>query len=182
MENKDSEKNSVVLDFIRDIIIAVLIALAVSFFVKATVVSGDSMEPNFHDKDYLIATRVFNINNLKKDDVVTFRYSDGRLFIKRVIGLPGDKIKIAGGEVYVNGKKDDQSYTNGGETWVIGPGDDEVLELTVPEGQVFCLGDNRGDSHDSRDDDVGCVTSDNLKWKVRFRLLPLKSMGTIKIK
>jgi signal peptidase I len=169
-------------EWIKDIATAMLVAFVIVQFVKPTIVKQSSMEPNFHDKDYLIATRVFNINNLKKDDVVTFRYSDGRLFIKRVIGLPGDKIKIAGGEVYVNGKKDDQSYTNGGETWVIGPGDDEVLELTVPEGQVFCLGDNRGDSHDSRDDDVGCVTSDNLKWKVRFRLLPLKSMGTIKIK
>ena len=155
----------ILLKWIRDIVIAVIIALCISVLIKPTIVKGESMEPNLKDGNYLIATKIFSVESLKKGDVVTFKGPDGRTFIKRVIGLPGDKVEVKEGKVYINGIEDDQSYTLDGQT-------DEKVSVTVPQDSVFCMGDNRLKSHDSRSDDVGCVSIDELRWKVQVRLLP----------
>lgn len=188
-EGKQSLKASA-LEWGRDIIIALLIALCISLLIKPTIVKESSMEPNFNSNDYIFLSRIaykFG-GEPKRGDVIVFRTDSehlldvkGRhkLLIKRVIGLPGDRIKIADGEVYVNGELDDQSYTKDGDTWVEDRGDDEVLELTVPEGQLFCMGDNREVSIDSRSDDVGCVDEDTIVGKAIFRLLPLSAIGVI---
>lgn len=190
---EDEEKQSLkasALEWGRDIIIALLIALCISLLIKPTIVKESSMEPNFNSNDYIFLSRIaykFG-GEPKRGDVIVFRTDSehlldvkGRhkLLIKRVIGLPGDRIKIADGEVYVNGELDDQSYTKDGDTWVEDRGDDEVLELTVPEGQLFCMGDNREVSIDSRSDDVGCVDEDTIVGKAIFRLLPLSAIGVI---
>lgn len=190
---EDEEKQSLkasALEWGRDIIIALLIALCISLLIKPTIVKESSMEPNFNSNDYIFLSRIaykFG-GEPKRGDVIVFRTDSehlldvkGRhkLLIKRVIGLPGDRIKIADGEVYVNGELDDQSYTKDGDTWVEDRGDDEVLELTVPEGQLFCMGDNREVSIDSRSDDVGCVHEDTIVGKAIFRLLPLSAIGVI---
>lgn len=190
---KDEEKQSgmsVALEWGRDIILALLVALCISLLIKPTIVKESSMEPNFNSNDYIFLSRVaykFG-REPKRGDVIVFRTDsdhllDGKgnhkLLIKRVIGLPGDRIKIADGEVYVNGELDDQSYTKDGDTWVEDRGDDEVLELTVPEGQLFCMGDNREVSIDSRSDDVGYVDEDTIVGKAVFRLLPLSAIGVI---
>lgn len=190
---EDEEKQSLkasALEWGRDIIIALLIALCISLLIKPTIVKESSMEPNFNSNDYIFLSRIaykFG-GEPKRGDVIVFRTDSehlldvkGRhkLLIKRVIGLPGDRIKIADGEVYVNGELDDQSYTKDGDTWVEDRGDDEVLELTVPEGQLFCMGDNREVSIDSRSDDVGCVDEDTIVGKAVFRLLPLSAIGVI---
>ena len=170
--NKDvTEKKADYSGWLKDIAIALTIALCISFFIKPTIVNGESMEPNFSDGDYLIATRIFSLDSLRKGDVVTFRHTDGRLFIKRVIGVPGDKVKIKDGTVYINGIEDDQSYTNEGIT-------NGEINLTVPDDTVFCMGDNRLNSHDSRDEDVGCISIDKLKWKVQARILPINRATT----
>ena len=178
------------LEWGRDIIIALVIALVISMLIKPTIVKESSMEPNFNSNDYIFLSKIaykFG-HEPEKGDVVVFRTNsdhllDGngkhKLLIKRVIGVPGDQIKIAGGEVYINGEADDQSYTKDGETWVDVPGDDEVLELTVPEGKLFCMGDNREVSVDSRSEEVGCVPEDTIVGKAVFRLFPLSQIGTI---
>lgn len=178
-------KKQIILEWVRDIIIAVLIAVAISMVIKPTVVKESSMEPNFYANDYLFLNRLaykFG-NEPEKGDVIVFRsHSDNllddkgknKLLIKRVIGVPGDKIKITGGQVYINGEPDDQSYTNDGDTT------GEVSEMTVPDGGLFCMGDNRRVSVDSRSKDVGFVDQDTIVGKAVFRLLPLSSIGMIK--
>ena len=160
-----------IIRWIRDILIALVIALCISFFVKPTVVVGESMEPNFKDGDYLVTTRIFSVNELHKGDVVTFKAPDGDLYIKRVIGLPGDRIEVKNDKVYINGKEDDQSYTQKGIT-------DGEVAVTVPENAVFCMGDNRTNSHDSRSQDIGCIKINRLKWKVQARILPVNKVTT----
>ncbi len=186
----DQSTSSSLLEWTRDIIVALVIALIISLVIKPTIVKESSMEPNFNSNDYIFLSKIaykFG-HDPKHGDVIVFRSNSEnlldvngkhKLLIKRIIGLPGDEIKIANGEVYVNGELNDQSFTKDGETWVDYPGDDEVLELTVPEGEVFCMGDNREVSVDSRSDDVGCVDEDTIVGKAIFRLFPLSAMGTI---
>ena len=79
--------------------------------------------------------------------------------IKRVIGLPGDKIDISDGKVYINGEELVEDYTKEGYT----TGD--VDGLVVPDGKVFCMGDNRRVSIDSRSPEVGCIDMDEVVGK-----------------
>ena len=186
----NEELKATLLEWGRDILIALVIALIISLLIKPTIVKESSMEPNFISNDYIFLSKIaykFG-REPKRGDVVVFRTNsekllDGngkhKLLIKRVIGLPGDQVKIAGGEVYVNGEATDQSFTKNGETWVDAPGDGEVLELTVPEGELFCMGDNREVSVDSRSEEVGCVDQDTVVGKAVFRLFPLSKIGPI---
>lgn len=180
-----------IIDWVKDIVIALILALAISMLIKPTIVKESSMMPNFNSNDYIFLSKIaykFG-REPKRGDVIVFRTNsdsllDGKgrhkLLIKRVIGIPGDKVKIAEGKVYINGEEDDQSYTRDGETWVDFPGDSEVLELTVPEETVFCMGDNREVSIDSRSNKVGCVDQESIVGKAVFRLLPLSDIGVIK--
>ncbi len=192
-KKKDDEEetfNASLMEWVRDIIIALCIALCISLLIKPTIVKESSMEPNFNSNDYIFLSKTaykFG-REPKHGDVIVFRTSSEhlldangkhKLLIKRVIGLPGDRIKIANGEVYVNGEADDQSYTKDGDTWLEDRGDDEVFEITVPEGELFCMGDNREVSVDSRSDDVGCVDQDTIVGKAVFRLFPLSEAGVI---
>lgn len=186
MKEKSSaeQKKQAILEWVRDIVIAIIIAAAISMVIKPTVVKEQSMEPNFFANDYIFLNRLaykFG-NEPKKGDVIVFRsHSENllddkgknKLLIKRVIGVPGDKIKVADGQVYINGEADDQSYTNDGFTT------GNVKEVTVPDGGLFCMGDNREVSIDSRSEDVGFVDVDTIVGKAVFRLLPLSSIGVI---
>lgn len=192
-QTEGSEKETLkasIMEWARDIAIALILALCISMLIKPTIVKESSMEPNFNENDYIFLSRIaykFG-GEPNRGDVIVFRTSSEnlldakgkhKLLIKRIIGLPGDRIRIADGEVYVNGEADDQSYTKDGETWLEDRGDGEVLEITVPEGELFCMGDNREVSIDSRSEDVGCVDEETIVGKAVFRLFPLSEAGVI---
>lgn len=169
-------------EWIIDIAIAIIIASAILFFVKPTIVREHSMENTLHDGDYLFVSRqsykLFGKEPAQGDIIVfesqlTTVAGRDKLLIKRVIGLPGDKIYIKGGYVYVNNHPIPEDYTKDGYTA------SDMSEITVPEGQLFCLGDNRQNSTDSRDSRVGCVPMDAIMGKAVFRLFPLSSLGTL---
>lgn len=183
-KNTKNEKMQNLLEWVRDIAIAIVIAVLISMVIKPTVVKESSMEPNFYADDYIFLNRLaykFG-GEPKKGDVIVFRtHSDNlldnkgknKLLIKRVIGIPGDKISVSSGQVYINGEPDEQEYTLDGET------SGYVPETEVPKGKLFCMGDNRLVSVDSRSSDVGFVDKDTIVGKAFFRLLPLSSIGTI---
>lgn len=182
IEKKVSARTTV-LEWLKDILIAFVIAVVVLQFIKPTVVKQRSMEPNFYTDDYLFVSRQsYKLlgGEPARGDVIVFRSDltteDGhnKLLIKRVIGLPGETISIHDGEVYINGEAIDDSYTMDQFT------NGEMAELTVPEDSVFCMGDNRVVSIDSRSENVGCVPYDAIVGKVVFRLLPFKDIGVIK--
>ena len=182
-EGKPSLGKSI-LRWVIDIAIAILIAYLITLVVRPTIVVETSMLPNFKSNDYLFIYKLAYSPEKddipEKGDVVVFKSDlkteDGKekLLIKRVIGRPGDTITIENGEVYINGEADDQSYTNDGYT----PG--LVEDYKVPEGTVFCLGDNRVVSRDSRDPEVGAVDMDRLVGKVVFRVYRFSEFGAIK--
>ena len=187
-KTKEETRKQVIIEWVRDIVIAIVIAVAISMVIKPTVVKETSMEPNFHSNDYIFLNRLaykFG-NEPKKGDVIVFRshsenlldeHQKNKLLIKRVIGVPGDKIQITGGEVYINGEPDDQSYTNDGET--LAESDELEEGIEVPEDSLFCMGDNRLVSVDSRSSDVGFVDEDTIVGKAVFRLLPLSDIGPV---
>lgn len=132
-------KASSVIDRIMTIL-GVLIILAVATgIVQPIGVQGCSMSPTYQDGDILISVHHFRFSpDISRGDVVTLYADEDLLLLKRVIGLPGDKLVAKDDVLMVNGIIYDTIPGTG--SW----------SVTVPGGTVFCLGDNRGNSHDSR--------------------------------
>lgn len=176
---------AIALRWIIDILIAVVIAFLITLVIRPTIVKETSMLPNFVENDYLFIYKLaYKAHQPTKGDVVIFK-SDlktdngkRKLLIKRVIGLPGDKLVIRDGKVYINGKEDDQSYTESKVTnGELGTMDNPYV---VPKGKIFCMGDNREVSIDSRDPEVGPVSESRLVGKVVFRVYRFSEFGRIK--
>lgn len=168
-------------EWIKDIAIALIIALVIVQFIKPTIVKQSSMEPNFHDRDYLfVSKQAYRFGQPQRGDVVVFQSSlldesgAEKLLIKRIIGLPGEKISIINEKVYINGVMLSEDYTKDGTTY------GDVKDLVVPAGEYFCMGDNRDVSIDSRDPSVGCVDEKQLVGEVFFRLFPFDGFGIIR--
>ncbi len=163
-------------DFLKTvIIIVVLAALIRQFVIQPFIVDGQSMEPNFQNNDYLITDKVsYRLHTPSRGEVVIFHPPDNPSvnYLKRVIGLPGDTIKISGGDVYVNGKKIKESYINNNEK-TLSPNSGDV-ELTLKDKEYFVLGDNRNHSRDSRE--IGPVPIENIVSRIWLRLFPFNSI------
>jgi signal peptidase I len=126
--------------------LSVLAALIAAFFVRLPQVTGFSMEPHIRSGEYVVIdTFAYRIGSPRRGDIVAFRHDgDARaVFIKRVVGLPGDRIRIDRGGVYVNGARLDEPYVQHGD-------DRSFAQITVPNASVYVLGDNRAQSEDSR--------------------------------
>lgn len=166
-----------------DVLIAVLLAAAVLYFVRPTIVRQSSMEDTLHENDYMIMyKRAYLKHGPERGDIIIFQ-SDlidedsgkDKLLIKRAIGLPGDEIMIKDGKVFINGEEYHEDYIKDGFT----PAFEIPLEgetYTVPEGTYFCMGDNRAGSVDSRRTEVGCVDADLIRGKVILRLFPFNKI------
>ena len=166
-------------EWIKDILIAIVVAFLVLQFIKPTIVQEHSMENTLKPNDYLFISkqsyRLFG--DPQRGDIIVFHSvlttAEGaeKLLVKHIIALPGDTICITGGVVYVNGEPQDEPYTKDGYT------NTEMEEVTVPEGQLFCMGDNRQNSRDSRDPLIGFVDEDDVLGKAVLRLFPFSKFG-----
>ena len=163
-------------EFIKDLIIVILVVGAITIFIKPIIVKQTSMLPTLQENNYLFLNRqAYRFGEPERGDIVVFPvkddYGEEELYIKRVIGLPGDRIDVKDGKVYVNEKMLDDSYTNDKTT----PG--EVIGFKVPEGELYVMGDNRVVSIDSRDPDVGTVPISEITGVAIFRLYPFNEIG-----
>ena len=166
-------------EWIKDILIAIVVAFLVLQFIKPTIVQEHSMENTLEPNDYLfISKQSYTLfGQPQRGDIIVFHsaltMSDGseKLLVKRIIALPGDTIAITDGVVYINGEPQDEPYTKDGYTKT------EMSEVTIPEGQLFCMGDNRQNSRDSRDPLIGFVDEDDVLGKAVFRLFPFSRFG-----
>ncbi len=159
-------------EFLKDLIVAILIAFIILQFIKPTIVKESSMEPTLWENNYLILSKQsYTFGEPKRGDIIVFhsdlKTEDGKekLLIKRVIGLPGETISIMDGYVYIDGEMLDEPYIKNITTGYI-----EGLE--IPEGHIFAMGDNREVSKDSRSEDVGCIAIDKIVGKAVIRLYP----------
>lgn len=170
-----------ILEWVRDIIVAVIIALIILVFFKPIIIQQESMEPNFYSGDYIVTSRqAYTLfGEPERGDIIVFKTDlqdeDGKNknLIKRIIGLPGDVVSMQDGYIYINGELLDEPYVKeqGISDLVIGGDMDPV---TVPEGELFCCGDNRGVSLDSRS--IGTIPIDSIVGKVKVRLYPFNQI------
>ncbi|MFA6525853.1 MAG: signal peptidase I [Candidatus Buchananbacteria bacterium] len=139
-------------EMVRVAIISLAIILPVRYFlIQPFYVKGASMEPNFYDHEYLIIDEIsYRFNEPQRGDIVVFKYPKDpkQYFIKRVVGKPGEKVKIQDNSVYINGTRLNETYLPENIETVLplrGYG-----EVTLGSDEYFLLGDNRGQSLDSR--------------------------------
>ena len=149
------------------------------FFFRMTGVVGGSMIPTLHEKDRVLV-RVIGYNNPQRGDIVVVnapQYEQGPL-VKRIIGVGGDVIDIDKytGAVYINGEEQYEPYISE----LIRNRGDMDYPVTVPDGFVFFMGDNRNGSTDSRNSAIGMQPVSNIIGKVFYRIWPIQDIGAVK--
>lgn len=153
--------------------IAVLAVLALAFFLRTPQVSGLSMAPHIASGEIvLINTMAYRLHAPARGDIIAFHH-DGptpETFIKRVIGLPGDRIEIRRGQVVVNGTPLQETYVQFPDTQTFGA-------VTVPPGSLYVLGDNRADSEDSRV--FGFVPENQVMGHAVAGIWPIAHLGAL---
>lgn len=169
------------LDFLETIVVSLAIfAVVYVFLFMPHQVDGKSMEPNFHNGEYILTDKLsYRFNAPKRGDVVVFHSpQDERSdFIKRIIGVPGDTLKVEKGYVYLNDQRLEENYINDPGGVLSGRFLREGLEVTVPPDQYLVMGDNRDHSSDSRE--WGFVGIDGIVGRAFFRYWPVKAFGVV---
>ncbi|MCC6445620.1 MAG: signal peptidase I [Armatimonadetes bacterium] len=151
----------------------ILFLFAETFLLQGFKVYGHCMEPNLYSGERLLGNKlVYRFGSPGRGDVVVFRYPEdpSKVFIKRVIGLPGDRVALRSGKLYVHGKALAEPY-------VVYPFHGDFESETVPPGHLFVLGDNRDYSNDSRF--WGMLPIRNVEARAWFRYWPLNRIATL---
>lgn len=162
------------------LVIIVLAFLIIKYVGQRTEVVGRSMEPTLEDADNLIVDKIsYRFKDPERYDIIVFPYRDGSglYYIKRIIGLPGERVFINDrGDVYVNGEKLEENYI---KEKAINAGL-ASLPVLLGEDEYFVLGDNRNNSTDSRSPEVGVVKKDEIIGRAIMRIWPLNKLEIIK--
>ncbi|MBU8790112.1 signal peptidase I [Oceanobacillus caeni] len=175
-------------DRLKALLLALGLALVVRMFLfSPIVVDGPSMLPTLHDKDQMIVNKIgYKIGEPERFDIVVFHASAQKDFIKRVIGLPGEHVAVKDEVLYINGEPVEEPFLSE-QKRNLGPyqtlTNDFTLEelpgefTTIPEGHVLVLGDNRGNSTDSRM--LGVISMDQIVGKASLIYWPLDRMRIV---
>ena len=153
--------------------------LIITYVGQRTHVSGDSMKNTLNDGDHLIVDKItYRMREPVRYDIIVFpfRYKENTFYIKRIIGLPGETVQIAGGEIYIDGEILKESY---GREVIKDPGIAES-PIELGEDEYFVLGDNRNESSDSRDPSVGKILREEIVGRAWLRIWPLNKFGILK--
>lgn len=179
-EEKPMDWKKEILSWVFYIGFVVIITWFILTFVgQRTVVDGRSMNATLNDGDNLIVEKLsYRFGDPERFDIIVFApYDTKEYYIKRIIGLPGETVRIdEEGKIYVNGELLEENY--GLET-IKNPGR-AIEEVTLGEEEYFVLGDNRNNSIDSRADAVGNVKRSSIIGKAWVRIWPLQDIGFMK--
>lgn len=180
-KKKKKKKRNWGAELTEDLVLILVVFAVVAFLqryviVNAAIPSG-SMEDTIMTGDRVFGNRlIYNKNDPERGDIVIFKYPDDetQLFIKRVIGLPGETLTIRDGKVYINGSDTplDEPYLKETPIGDFGP-------YEIPEDCYFMMGDNRNHSMDSREWENTYVKRDKILAKAVFRYFPFSKIGTI---
>ncbi len=161
------------------IICLIIILLLRRFVIEKFEISERSMETTLFDKDIVLAEKVSGFfSDYERFDVIIFTKSQGtgsKTYVKRVIGLPGEKVLIADSKIYINGEVISEDYGSG----KMGSAGIASVTRELGENEYFVLGDNREISIDSRSSVVGTVKKNEIEGKVIIRLWPFSRFGRI---
>jgi len=139
----------------RVVAIVFITAILIRVFIfQPFVVEGSSMEPDFHNGEYLLIEKVsYRFQGPKRGDVIVFHYprNPSVNYIKRIIALPGETVRIENGHILINGQTLDESYLSGSDQTLIDANPELSYEVSLNNKQYFVLGDNRAHSSDSRE-------------------------------
>lgn len=170
-----------IVEFIKDmfsylIIIGIIVLIRI-FFIAPVGVVGDSMEPNFKDKEMLLADQlIYKYKDYARFDIVVIKYNSPSHLIKRIIGLPGEKVEYINNKLYIDEKEVKESFE------IYGPTKDfSLIDLgyeVIPEGKYFVVGDNRNNSLDSRT--TGLIDEKDILGKPFLKVWPIKKLKIIK--
>lgn len=160
----------------------IIFAFIRTFFFSNYVVEGESMMPTLQDGNKLVVNKLgYQVGELNRFDVIVFHANEKEDFVKRIIGLPGDKIEYRDDRLYINGQKYEEPFLKVYKQKSPGiriTGDFSLMEITgentVPDGKLFVLGDNRLGSWDSRQ--FGFISASQVVGKVDLRYWPLDAM------
>lgn len=167
-------------DTIKYIIFIVVILVIAVYVVGLQQIVGPSMTPTLRNGDIVILDKLsYRFSEIKRDDIVALYYADTKFLVKRVVGLPGETVEFKDNKLYINDKYYEEKYLD----------DDIVTDnfsleklnyTTIPDDMYLVLGDNRGDSMDSRDSDVGLIPKKDIYGKVRFKIWPINEFKYVK--
>ena len=156
------------------VVIVVVVVLFRTYIATPVRVDGDSMKDTLHNNDILILNKLDK--SYKRFDIVVVNYNNTKL-VKRIIGMPGENISYKDNELYINDKKYADIETS--RTFDFSLEELYALER-IPDNYYFVMGDNRGNSLDSRDYRVGLIKKEDIVGVTIFRLFPFNKIGTVK--
>lgn len=170
--NEDPVKEMLL--WMKVLLLTAFIILGVrQFLFEPVIVEGGSMQPSYYENDKLVLSKATTIANF---DTIVFIAPDGSRFIKRVIGIPGDHILMSGGEIILNGKLLDEPYLDQSAKDRLADAQ-LASEFSVPPDCYYVLGDNRGNSTDSRV--LGFIRKQDVVGEVKFRFAPFRDFGFV---
>jgi signal peptidase I len=174
-------------EWIKALLIALVLVVLIRWLLFAPfIVEGPSMQPNFYTGERLIVNKlVYRIWEPERGEVIVFHAPAKKEYIKRVIALPGEKVKVEGDQVYINGVLLDEPYIQEAVNEAKQKGGsynqptNNFEEQIVPEGSLFVMGDNRPQSLDSRSSSVGFVPYKEIVGRADIIFWPLNVFGLI---
>ncbi len=185
IENKSKKKfndNTIareIMEWVVSIIIAVALVLVIYNYVGQLVrVDGASMQPTLYTDQRVLVTKIpyWNDENIERGDIVITKYPGSKEnFVKRIVALPGDTIRITDGILYINDTAIDEPYIKE-EMYT------DYQETTIPEGYYFVMGDNRNNSKDSRSSSVGALPREMIQGRAYAILWPFADFEIIEHK
>lgn len=185
-EGLELEKSKEVFSWVKAIAIAVILAFLIRTYIFAPiVVDGESMMPTLQDHERIVLTKFgTSIDSIDRFDIVVFHATEDKDYIKRVIGLPGDHIEYKDDTLYINDKKYDEPYLDEYKEQMAGEPltgsftlEEQTGSMTVPENQVFVMGDNRQNSLDSRE--IGTISVEQIVGKANLVYWPIKEFKIV---
>ncbi|MGO4268856.1 signal peptidase I [Paenibacillus sp. TAF58] len=171
-------------EWIKALVIAGVLVIIIRWFLFSPfIVDGDSMRPNFFTGERLIVNKiVYDIRSPKRGEVIVFHAPEGKDYIKRVIALPGETVKVTGDKVFINGQEIDQPYIKEAIEQANKEGHayntlSDFQEKKVPDGEIFAMGDNRGNSKDSRA--IGFIPYNKIVGRAEVIFWPVSKISFI---
>ena len=168
------ELREFILDSGKYIIAAVIAILIFMYIISFQQVVGPSMNPTFSEGNLVLVDKLqYKIGKIKRGDVLVFEHAGLKNLIKRVIGVPGDKVEYINNVLYINGNAYEEKYLAEG-TITTDFKSSDIGEETIPDDMYLVLGDNRSNSQDSRS--IGYIKKDQIVGKVVLRFWPLNQI------